>query len=409
MLYLFNILLSIILYLTSCYNISFLLNKHIKWYLFLIGSVFFILLVFIPMPFSTLYQIIVLIITFYFNNKNLKKVISAVFFNYFSLLIIDTILSMLLIILSVKLNQNIIYITSSIISILSCFLIRMKLFLQLWNLIQDKFEKYIYILVAIILVLLYINFGYQYDIINVYVLVLFILIFAYIMIKQLVQSHIIKTESEKMLEYIEIYEKQINEFRINQHEYKNTLLCIKEMVPQKNQAREFIDSLLMSKDNEDNDILKNVLKIQISPIKGLIYQKLLLCKEKGIYSILNISSGIDFKRAKKIDIDTLKDITIILGVLLDNAIESSLETTDKSLSIYMYEENNKIVFQISNTFKGIINIDLLYKSKYSTKGKNRGYGLALVKKRIKENSKLSIKSEISNDVFIQYLQVKLDK
>lgn len=404
----YNILISIIIYFISCFNISFLLNKYVMSLVLLIGAIPFSLSIAIPSPFRVVYQIIILCTVFYTINKNLKKTISAIFLNYFTLLIIDTLFALILALTNLSYNSNIIYILSMIISVLSIIFIRSKMFLQLWSIIQNKCERYIYILVSLILIFLYINISYRYNAINISILVFFTLVLIYIIIKELVQSYIIKIESERMLDYIKNYEKQFNEFKINQHEYKNTLACIKAMVPENKQAQEFINSILMTKNSDDHDILKNVAKINISPIKGLVYQKLLFCKEKGIHSVLNVSSGINFKKVNRIDMDTLKDITIILGVLLDNAIEACLETSQKSLSIYMTEEENEIIFQISNTFKGTINIELLNKTKYSTKGKNRGYGLALANQKIKSNSKLKLKSEISNDVFIQSLQVKLN-
>lgn len=403
-----SIVSTVVIYFISCFNISFLLNKYKTSLVVLIGVIPFSVSLAIPSPFRIVYQIIVLSIIFYIINKNQKKVISAIFFNYFALLILDTLFSIILTLTSVTYNSNIVYILSVIISILSSLLIRSKLFLQLWNIIQNKFEKYIYIFITLILIFLYINISYRYNTINILILIFFILVLIYIIIKELVQSYIIKTETERMLAYIKNYEKQFDEFRINQHEYKNTLVCIKAMIPKNKQAQEFINSILMTNNSDDHDLLKNVAKINISPIKGLVYQKLLLCKEKGIYSVLNVNSVIKFKTANQIDIDTLKDITLILGVLLDNAIESCLETSQKSLSVYIIEEEDEMIFQISNTFKGSVNIDLINKPNYSTKGKNRGYGLALVNQRIKANSKLKLKSEISNDVFIQSLQVKLN-
>ena len=105
--------------------------------------------------------------------------------------------------------------------------------------------------------------------------------------------------------------------------------------------------------------------------------------------------------------DTLKDITMVLGIVIDNAMESCIKTEQKSLSIYIYEEKESIVFQVSNTFKGVVNIELLYKIGYSTKGKNRGYGLSYAKRIVQDNSQLEIKSAINEDVFIQYLKVRL--
>ena len=80
---------------------------------------------------------------------------------------------------------------------------------------------------------------------------------------------------------------------------------------------------------------------------------------------------------------------------------------DKNLSIYIYQENNDIIFQVSNTFSGNINLNLLFNKGYSTKGDNRGYGLSIVKEKIKGNINLNLKTEIHGDIFIQKLFVSL--
>jgi len=405
----YNILSYLILYFTSYINISFLLNEKIQVKLLLLGTVITPLLIFIPNQLVTITILLILIFIFYVANRNLKKIISASIFHYFILLIIDTIYSMILITSKIEITNTIRPISSIIICFLSLLFTRRKIFLQLWNVVQNKFENYICSFGALILVVTYINIGYRYDIINIFILIGIILILIYIIIKELVQSYITKSETEKMIEYKESYEKQINELMVNQHEYKNTLLCIKEMIPKNKKAKEFIDSILKNEESEDYDLLKDVLRVKISPVKGLIYHKLLLCKEKGIYTVLNVSSAINFKKLNKININTLRDITMILGVLLDNAIEACIDTKQKSLSIYMYEKDNEIIFQISNTFKGTIDLDLISKINYSSKGKNRGYGLTLAKRKVEDNKNLSMKSEISNDIFIQYLHINLNE
>lgn len=403
----YNVLLYTIMYLIYYINISFLIGKNKKLYSLLIGLILFIPSILISTPLRVVYQQIILIITFYLLNKNMKKVITAVMFNYFILLIVDILCSSMLILSNIKFDGNIIYITGLIISILSYILIRRKLILQLWEIIQKKIEKYVYFLVLIMLISLYISIGYRYEIINISVLLIFIIVLISVLIHQFVKNYIAKLETEMMIEYIEKYEKQIDEFRINQHEYKNILMCIKGMTSKDKKVNAFIDSVLMNNSKEDHDVLKDVLKVEMSPIKGLLYHKLLSCKEKNINFTLNVSANVNFEKLNKLDVDTLKDITMILGVFLDNAIEACEETLQKSLSIYLYEEDNIVTFQVSNTFKGILNIDLLYKRGYSTKGKNHGYGLSLAKERVCLNEKLDMRSEVHDDVFVQYLQINI--
>lgn len=191
---------------------------------------------------------------------------------------------------------------------------------------------------------------------------------------------------------------------MHQHERINTLLCIKGMVVYDKNIIEFIDKVIENENSIDSSILKDVMGVKLKMIRGLLYQKLICCKDNNINYVINTENNIDFNL---IDYNTNTEIVLILGILLDNAIEACKNIKDKNLSIYIYQENNDIVFQVSNIFSGNINLNLLFNKGYSTKGDNRGYGLSIVKEKIKKSSNLNLKTEIHGDIFIQKLFVSL--
>ena len=102
-----------------------------------------------------------------------------------------------------------------------------------------------------------------------------------------------------------------------------------------------------------------------------------------------------------------RDFGRIIGVFLDNAIEASSETEKKQLGIEAYitlESEFKLI--ISNNFNNQIEETRIGKEKISTKGKNRGYGLLLVKQLVEKNNIFEIKTEIKEDLYIQTIVVK---
>lgn len=405
MLNVFNIISYVISFFVSYINISFLLEKKSKIWYILFGIILFIPINLVQTPFKILLNVVIFSLIFYISTKNLSKTITAILFYFFSLMVIECVCSVILFINKIEYTNSILYISNIVISFLSFILIRTRLFIQLWCIFKNKIQNYNNIITILFLIFCYINIGYRYNIINISMLFIIILILIYILIKEISNSYFVKIETEKMIDYIKKYEILIDEYRIRQHEFENTLICVKSMVSKNKDAVKFINSILNDENKEDYDILKDAIKVEISPIKGLIYSKLLICKQNNIHYVLNVDSGISFKNIKSVDSNTLKDITIVLGILLDNAIEASIKTKEKSLSIYLYNEDDKFIFQISNTFNESFNIDLLCKQGYSTKGKGRGYGLALAKKVVDENNNLDIKSEIRNDIFIQCLEV----
>ena len=69
-------------------------------------------------------------------------------------------------------------------------------------------------------------------------------------------------------------------------------------------------------------------------------------------------------------------------------------------------EDKNIVFKISNTFSNEINMDKIDEEGYTTKGKGKGYGLALVKDLIANNDCLNQSRAISGIYYIQKLYIK---
>ena len=403
-----NISIALFLYFISFINISYLLKtkKNTKTlFIFIMGLVLVFLIEYIGLSFKIFIRLFVYFFIFYFLNKNSKIVIVSILFNEFIFMLSDMICLSIIIMFNKEIINDIVFYMSFVVSLLSFILIRINSINQLWNIIQNKIRIYFNLLVFLFIVTLYFSLSKYYNYFNLSIIILLIIILIYILIINIIKSYQLEMKIKEMLDYIDIYEEQIDELRINQHEYRNILSCIKIMVSKNKKAINFIDGILNDEIKQDYDILKEVQKVKISALKGLFYYKLCLCKEKEINFTFNISNNISYKLVSMIDNNTIKDLVIILGSLIDNAVEACMETDEKSLSIYIYKLDSKIVFQISNTFKGIINLDLLYKTKYSTKGNKRGYGLSLVNKKVKENNNIELENKIHNDVFVQYLKV----
>ena len=103
--------------------------------------------------------------------------------------------------------------------------------------------------------------------------------------------------------------------------------------------------------------------------------------------------------------ETMLDICKIVGIFLDNAIEEVDTIEDKYIVIEMYYNDEIFTISITNTFDNTKDKKEIYKAGVSTKGGNHGYGLSLVKKIVKSNDKLKTHNEITEDEFIQVLEI----
>ena len=97
----------------------------------------------------------------------------------------------------------------------------------------------------------------------------------------------------------------------------------------------------------------------------------------------------------------------VIGILLDNAIEACLELeSDKLLEITILRIDKTIDFQIANNFLNTgIPIEELKKEGYSSKGENRGLGLISAQDIIK-NYNMILTTKIENNMFKQILTIE---
>lgn len=212
-------------------------------------------------------------------------------------------------------------------------------------------------------------------------------------------------EYDQLLDYIQTYEKLLDEKNKNQHEYKNQLAVIRLMVKNKKMIS-YIDSLLENEVEQDLEIDNKLMYIPKGGLKGLIHYKINAIKKKKINVFIDVSSELkDSKHWSTCD-KYLQSVSKILGVYLDNAIEASEHSKEKYIIFEVYVEDKNTVFKISNTYSNEINMDKIDKEGYSTKGEGKGYGLALVKDLIEKNDCFSQSREISDIYYIQKLYVK---
>ena len=157
-----------------------------------------------------------------------------------------------------------------------------------------------------------------------------------------------------------------------------------------------------------NDI--NVLSI-LSPqvindpaIYGVVVNKILLARDKNMTLSLDVNLNVSEINFPKFELSRM------LGILIDNAIEAGEQTEDKKLIVNMSHnfERNKDVIVISNSVNDTnIDVDKIFNKNYSTKDNPSGFGLYEVKKFLKHNPQAYIVTTVDkeNKLFTQTLCV----
>ena len=243
-----------------------------------------------------------------------------------------------------------------------------------------------------------------------YVIAIFTFICALIIVINQENKNLkLKTEYEKLLDFMQIYEEEIEKERIIKHEYKNQLITIKSKIIDNDNENKIIDYINNVIEDESSFAQEEYTKFQYLPpngLKALLYFKVSSAKSKNINVSVNISSSVKDSFLAKLTTKDFKDLGILLGVFIDNAIEASINSDKKLLGLEIYEENNEIIIIISNSYTGQINTNKVGKEHFSTKGKGRGYGLLLVKKILKHNNRFECEKEITSSLYIQNIIIK---
>lgn len=243
------------------------------------------------------------------------------------------------------------------------------------------------------------------------VVILFFITTLILVIRQTLDNNKLKLEYDKLLDFMKTYEVEIEKQHIQHHESKNQLVTIKaKLLDQENNKNviEYIDSIL------DENISMNqayYAKFQYLPsngLKALFYFKASEAENKGITVTISISPKIKNSLLNDLSTNNFKQLGRIIGVYLDNAIEASSLSNSKSMGIEVYKENDDIKMIITNSFDGEIDPNVGNQI-FSTKGKNRGHGLMLVKSIIDNNNIFYQKREIRKNVYVQILVVKNKK
>ena len=213
-----------------------------------------------------------------------------------------------------------------------------------------------------------------------------------------------REREEKFLQhYTEEVERQYLNTRKFQHDYRNILLSIKNYLDE--------DDLIGLKDYYTNKIvmasegivhnsflLENLDKIKVREVKSLLVAKLMLVQDHIITTTFEANEDIHH-----FPVDSVS-LVRMLGIILDNAIEALEHINKGNLSIGCFKTKDSICFIVLNTVPP--NLPPLYQLReqgFSTKGKNRGFGMSNLSEMVASLPNVVLETEIEEGNFIHKL------
>lgn len=411
---------------TKCLNCNFKISK-ILITTFLIFLITVFLNFFMPNPLRLILVFLFLIIICYFSFTNdFKKAMYLVIISESILGMAEFSYVIILSVLSNELLQNVmenntIYIVLNIYIIIFSYMVnKIKFAHNVYKYFNSTFTTiksnetltYSVLIISIIVVTTmetYMELPLTIILItNVVMAILFIRI---VMKSTKIQANYNKISSkyETSISSLKEYEVMIDKFRVETHENKNEFLTVRNMIKDNpDEAIKYIDKLVDNKIEDNNKIMKKTAKIPSGGLKATIYSKLCLMDKLKIKYKLNIARDVHTTDLINLDEDLVLKICKILGVFLDNAIEAVKKLKKKEIFVEIYSMDSNLCIDITNNFKGNLDLNKISEQKYTTKGDGHGYGLSLVDELLKEEpERLENEKSINGDTFTQMLKIKM--
>lgn len=277
--------------------------------------------------------------------------------------------------------------------------------------IKGNKENKVLIIPCIIILLFSIIIGYiKNDIlqllsINNYVVISSAILSA-IILKFIYYNVDLQNKYNKLIKLTMEYEKIIDDQGKKNHEYKNQLLVLKGYIDNKQKLKEYLDEIIDDNKLGQNFEIRQLANISNGGLKELLYYKISKIKENNIKYYLYISDEIS-KPLEKLSINKYKNITKVFGVLIDNAIDSAINSKEKEIYLDFSKDSKYIVITISNSYNKKIDLNKIGKKGFTSKGKGHGFGLRLAKEIIKKNNYLELSTDYNDKHFIQTFLIEI--
>ena len=210
---------------------------------------------------------------------------------------------------------------------------------------------------------------------------------------------------ESLKEYTANLEQLYNNLRSFKHDYVNIMTSISSYLDEKayDELFDFFHTNLVPLKNEliqNTESLNLLMHVKPLEIKSLLSYKMMYAIEKNISVTIDIPNDIT-----QISMNAV-DLTRLLGIYLDNAIEAALESPNPKVNLHLADMDGYIALIISNSFldKGLSFTEMT-SLHITTKEKGQGIGLHNASLIFAKNPSVFHETYIENDLFFQHLQI----
>lgn len=210
-------------------------------------------------------------------------------------------------------------------------------------------------------------------------------------------------EYDSIFTYVQHFEEWIEREQFIRHEYKNQLAVIYDLTSEKC-VKDKVNEILNNTINIEDNQIQALKVLPKGGLKGLMYYKTSIAQKNKIETTIDVSIS-DNGIFSKLNKNKINELSKIIGIYYDNAIDAAKESKKKHILIEIYELSDKANIVISNTFNKKSIIKNMDKKGVSTKGKGRGNGLFYAKKIVSKNEWIKTKQEIVDKYYIETITI----
>ncbi|MEO1771903.1 sensor histidine kinase [Candidatus Enterococcus ferrettii] len=239
------------------------------------------------------------------------------------------------------------------------------------------------------------------------VFLLFLLLFM-VLVREVDRNYRL-SYSKKMLDqqhqYIEHVEALYNDLRKLHHDHKNLLSGMYFQVSegQIDEVKTYLSEKLLTTDEQLQETIRQQTQlnnVKMLEVKSLLLTKIMLAKELQV--TLNVEVILPIVSIGM----EMNDFLRVLGITLDNAIEAASKLDTRAVvDVLMLQSTGCVEVVIKNPCFETVNLERIWELGYSTKGQNRGIGLATYQEILNSYSQVLRETKISQDQFVQTIVI----
>lgn len=205
--------------------------------------------------------------------------------------------------------------------------------------------------------------------------------------------------------YIKTLEGMQEEMRRFRHDYKNMMSGLYLTAREGELAKThcFIQEMTEDFDSQIGDRIRQMGQLGnvcMTEVKGLLLTKLVQMQRDGTVCELEVMHPFQGTRCR------ITDLCRCLGILIDNAMEEVRGREDARVHIMISSQGGYTTFRVKNRLYHTVDVHEIWQRGYSTKGADRGLGLASYRKILADYEDVLTATAVQEGYFIQEFKVR---